>query len=379
MYKLIKTKKLDILVILSFIFFQACKAPSDKEKLEKLKKQYKELAKEITEIESKLKDTSTSKISKLKEIIVDTVTTSDFYSYFDVQGILESENNVLVNPKMGGFITSVKVTEGQQVSAGQVLATVDNSVLVTSLAEIENQLSLATIVFEKQSRLWEQKIGTEIQYLTAKNNKDALEKRMRTTKSQIAMSNIVAPFSGIVDEVLIKVGETAMPGMGGIRVVNMNNLKVVAKISDTYAKSIKKGDKVKVKINELDKEFDAVISFASLQVSLASRTFLVEIKIPQNIKDLRPNLNATISINDKTVKNGLVIPVNIIQTNENGEATVMLINNKNNQFITENRIIKTSHSYGGKTLVNEGLTVGDIYIKEGFEDVLDNQNVKLKN
>jgi len=349
-----------------------------KKELTKLKKESKELAEKIKKLELDIVKLDTAvKIVKKKEVKIESITSTSFSHYIDLQGDVISTDNVMVNPKMGGLVTAVNVVEGQTVSAGQVLVQLDNSVAATSLAEIDNQLSLATLVYEKQKRLWNQNIGTEIQYLQAKNNKEALEKRKATTQSQIAMSRIVAPFSGVVDEVKIKVGETAMPGMGGVRVVNMNKLKITAKVADSYAALLKKGDKVKVKIPDLNTEFESVIAYVALNVMASSRTFEIEIKVPSNIKNLKPNLLARISVNDANIKDAIVIPLNAIQKSANGDNVVMLAVKQNNKTVAVNRIIKLGMSYLDKIVVTEGLTKDDQIIIEGNEDLIEGQELNI--
>jgi len=349
-----------------------------KKELTKLKKESKELAEKIKKLELDIVKLDTAvKIVKKKEVKIESVSLSSFSHYIDLQGDVISTDNVMVNPKMGGLVTAVNVVEGQNVSAGQVLVQLDNSVAATSLAEIDNQLSLATLVYEKQKRLWNQNIGTEIQYLQAKNNKEALEKRKATTQSQIAMSRIVAPFSGVVDEVRIKVGETAMPGMGGVRVVNMNKLKITAKVADSYAALLKKGDKVKVKIPDLNTEFESVIAYVALNVMASSRTFEIEIKVPSNIKNLKPNLLARISVNDANIKEAIVIPLNAIQKSANGDNVVMLAVKQNNKTVAVNRIIKLGMSYLDKIVVTEGLSKDDQIIIEGNEDLIEGQELNI--
>ncbi len=349
-----------------------------KTELAKLEGQAKELKGKIDVLKKEIEKLDTAKkVGLVKDVITLPTTLSNFSHFIEIQGMVESENNVLVNPKMGGLITSVNVVEGQQVSAGQVLATIDNSVLATSVAEIENQLSLAEIVFQKQERLWNQKIGTEIQYLQAKNNKEALEKRLKTTRAQLAMSKIVAPFSGVVDEVNIKVGETAMPGMGGIRIVNMNTLKVIAKVADSYVGSIKKGDKVNIKISDLNLEFNSIISYAALNVSTTSRTFIVEVKVPSSVKNLRPNLVAKMLLNDANEKNKIVIPVNAIQKSSTGDNTVLVAVKNNNTYTVKQKVVQLGLSYNNQTVIKEGLAPEELLIIQGGEDLLEGQVVNI--
>jgi membrane fusion protein, multidrug efflux system len=367
-------------VLFALVLISCGKKPlEEKQKeLESLKKEAKAIQKQIKALETEiaLLDTS-AKDNKFKTVKLQQVAASDFSHYIELQGVLESEDNVMVNPKMGGLITSVNVTEGQTVSAGQLLATIDNSVMQTSIDEIENQLSLAKTVFEKQKRLWDQNIGTEIQYLQAKNNKDALEKRLATARSQYALSRIVAPFGGIVDEINIKVGETAAPGMGGIRVVNMNKLKIVAKVADAYSSALKKGDKVKVRLPDANVEFSSVISYAGLNVSQNSRTFEIEIKIPANIKNLRPNLMANISVNDGNIANAIVVPVNLVQKSSNGDYTIMVAETSNGKTVARSKTVKLGASYNQKVVISEGLSVKDILISEGNDDLIDGQELNI--
>lgn len=369
-----------IIAVLTILITSCSKSPlAEKQKeLESLKTEAKSIQKKIKDLEKEiaLLDTST-KENKFKAVKLEPVKPKDFSHYIELQGTLESEDNVLVNPKMGGLITSIRVTEGQQVSAGQVLATIDNSVLLTSMEEIENQLSLAKIVYEKQKRLWDQNVGTEIQFLQAKNNKESLEKRLSTAKTQYALSNIVAPFSGIVDEINIKVGETAAPGFGGIRVVNMNKLKIVAKVADAYSSVLKKGDKVKVNLPDANVKFEGVISYAGLNVAQNSRTFEIEIKIPSTIKNLRPFLNAIISVNDGNYKNAIVIPVNIVQKSANGDYTVMVAETINGKTYAKIKTVTLGASYDKEIVIKEGLSENDILIIEGNDDLVDGQELNI--
>lgn len=344
-----------------------------KEELAKLKSEKKELESKITALEKEIGASDTSSNTNIKYVKTASVSPSEFSHYIDLMGNVDCDDNVLVNPKMGGLVTAVYVTEGQNVSAGQVLATVENSVLQNSVDEIENQLSLAKTIYEKQKRLWDQKIGTELQYLQAKNNKESLEKRLATTKTQLSLSMIVAPFAGVVDEVNIKVGETAAPGMGGIRVINMNKLKVVAKVADAYSGKIKKGDKVIVNLPDANINFESTVSYAGLNVAANSRTFEVEIKIPSNVKGLKPNMLAKISINDLTTNNALVIPLNTVQKSADGEAFVFLANNNK----AELRTVKLGTSYNTQVVIESGLQAGETLIVEGYDDLIQGQELNI--
>lgn len=364
--------------LLAFVLASCGKNPLEEKKneLASLKKEAIAIQEKIRGLESEISKLDTAKRQvKPKYVKLTEIKASDFSHFIDLQGILESEDNVMVNPKMGGLITAVNVSEGQTVSAGQVLATIDNAVILNSIMEIENQLSLAKTVYEKQKRLWDQNIGTEIQYLQAKNNKEALEKRLATAQTQLSMSKIVAPFAGIVDEVNIKAGETAAPGFGGIRVLNMNKLKIVAKVADAYVSSMKKGDKVRVFLPDLNTSFESVISYAGLNVAAASRTFEIEIKIPSGIKNLRPNLLARISVNDGNIPSAIVIPVNTVQKSADGSYSVMVAESVNGKKIARSKKVVLGPSYNNQIVINEGLSLKEMLITEGNEDLIDGQEL----
>lgn len=364
------------------IILSACSGNTDlkekKSQLESLKNELKTIQGKINQLEKEISSLDTGATNdKIKSVKVSAVKLSDFDHFVEIQGMLESEENILVHPKMGGLITSVLVQEGQHVTAGQVLATIDNATIVSSLEEIENQLELATTVYEKQKRLWEQNIGTELQFLQAKNNKTSLEKRRTTIQNQLDMSKIIAPFSGIVDEVNIHAGETAAPGFGGIRVINMNKLKIVAKVADAYASTLKKGNRVIVTLPDIGKTFESQITYTALNVSPNSRTFNIEVKIPAGIENLRPNLLARLSVNDISLKNVIAVPLNLLQKSPEGHFTLMATSVTDGKKIASVKTVKTGISYENSIVIEEGLKPGDAVIIAGNEDLIDGQEVQI--
>uniref|UniRef100_UPI003F71CFD9 efflux RND transporter periplasmic adaptor subunit n=1 Tax=Dyadobacter sp. TaxID=1914288 RepID=UPI003F71CFD9 len=221
--------------------------------------------------------------------------------------------------------------------------------------------------------LWDQKIGTELQYLQAKNNKESLERRMSTLNAQLSQTNIVSPMAGVVDMVNVKVGEMASPGMGVVRIVNLSNLKVSAKVSDTYAASVKKGDEVIVKFPDLDKEFKAKVSFVSTAVDPLSRTFTIEANLPSD-KSIKPNMMANVQINDATSKNALIVDQNFVQSTEKGNI-VYVATTEGNKKVAKAREVKTGLSYNGKIEILSGLSAGDQLITLGYQEVSDGQPI----
>ena len=343
--------------------------------LTKLKSEQSETEAKIKALEGEIGklDTTATREDRAIAVTVSPVASENFKHYVEVQGSVDAKNTVMVSPKSGGVLTAVYIKEGDNVRQGATLAKVDNSIMQESIAEVKNQLSLANTVFEKQSRLWEQKIGTEIQYLQAKNNKEALEKKIATLNTQLNQSNISAPISGVVDQVIAKVGEMASPGMPIARVVNLSNLKIVAKVSDSYVATVKKGDEVIVKFPDLNQEYKARITFVSTTVDPLSRTFRIEANLPST-NSIKPNMLATVQINDATKKDALVIDQNVVQNTENG-TVVYVAENDGGKKVAKSRVVKTGLSYNGQIEILAGLKAGDQLITQGYQDVADGQAV----
>jgi membrane fusion protein (multidrug efflux system) len=346
-----------------------------KEELTQLKTQQGETDKKIKALEIEIAKLDPKKAgeAKIKAVSVAPLSAETFRHYVELQGSVDAKNNVLVTPKSGGAITAMYVREGDYVNTGTVIGKIDDSILRESLEEIKTQMTLANTLFDKQKNLWDQKIGTEIQFLQAKNNKEGLERKLATLNSQLAQSRIVSPMSGVVDQVNVKVGEMASPGVGVVRIVNLSNLKVMAKVSDTYAASVKKGDEVIVKFPDLKKEYKAKISFVSTTVDPLSRTFTIEANLP-SAKEIKPNMMAQIQINDATSKNALAIDQNFVQSTEKGNVVYVAVT-EGNKKVAKAKEVKTGLSYNGKIEILEGLTAGDQLITLGYQEVSDGQPI----
>jgi membrane fusion protein (multidrug efflux system) len=346
-----------------------------KEELTKLKTEQSETEKKIKTLESEIAKLDTTKRAEtnIKIVTVQPLTVGTLSHYVELQGSIDAKNSVMVTPKSGGAVTAVYVREGDQVKTGTVLAKVDDSILRESIEEVKSQLTLANTIFTKQKNLWDQKIGTEIQFLQAQNNKEGLEKKLVTLNAQLSQSRITSPISGVVDQVNIKVGETAAPGAGVFRVVNLSNLKVTAKVSDTYAASVKRGDEILISFPDLQKDYKAKVSFVSTTVDPLSRTFTIEANLPSSAV-LKPNMVAKIQINDATKKDALIVDQNVIQGTEKGQVVYVAVN-ENGKKIAKAKIVKTGLIYNGKIEVKEGLQAGDEIITTGYQEVSDGQTI----
>lgn len=373
--------KRNILIITALAsLLAACNAKKEglegkKEELAQLKATQAENDKKIKalEIEIGKLDPKKTTEAKVKPVSIDTLQSETFKHYVELQGTVDAKNNVLVTPKTGGAIVAMYVKEGDAVRAGSVIGKIDNSILTESIEELKTSLSLANTLYEKQKNLWDQKIGTELQYLQAKNNKESLERKLATLNTQIAQTNIVSPMAGVVDMVNVKVGEMASPGVGVVRVVNLSNLKVSAKVSDVYAASVKKGDEVVVKFPDLKKEFKARVTFVSTAVDPLSRTFTIEANLPSD-RDIKPNMMAQVQINDATSKNALAIDQNYVQSTEKGNVVYVAVT-EGNKKVARAREVKTGLSYNGKIEILSGLSAGDALITLGYQDVSDGQPI----
>lgn len=355
--------------------------PSDlqgkRDELAELKSQQTELNSKIKTLEGELAklDPKKAEEARVKEVTVAPLNASTFKHFVELQGTIDAKNNVQVSPKSGGVVTAVYVKEGDQVRAGQAIAKVDDQLLRESISEVKTQLSLANTVFEKQASLWKQQIGTEIQYLQAKNNKESLERRLSTLNAQLGQSTVTTPISGVVDQVNIKIGQSAAPGIGLVRVVNLSQLKVVAKVSDTYSGSVRKGDAVTVEFPDVNRNLNSRISFVSTTVDPLSRTFTIEAPLPSD-NALKPNMLARVKINDQTQAKAIVINENLIQDTENGKLVYVAVN-EGGKKVAKAKPIKTGQSYGGKIEVTQGLQSGDQIVTAGYQDLVDGQPINF--
>jgi RND family efflux transporter MFP subunit len=277
---------------------------------------------------------------------------------------------------MPGIVTAVYVKEGSPVKKGQVLAELDAQVLKQSLEEVNTQLALATSIFQKQSALWEKKIGSEVQYLQAKAGKESLEQRASTMKEQLQLAKVISPISGTVESVPLRVGQMASPGMptSAIRVINMNVAKISADVAETYAIRIKNGNDAMVSFPDLGKEIESKLNFTSRFIDPTNRTFKVECRVSSKDVELRANMIAYIKIKDYTNEKAFCLPANYVQSNQDGKY-VYLAKQNGAEWSAERRIVKTGMDYNGIVEILEGISAGDKIITSGFQGL--NQGEKV--
>jgi len=369
-------RKTSLLVAVTFLAFACNSGGGDKKaELAELKKQKTELEAKIAALEKEVGANKPAD-NRITAVMTQPVQPQTFRHFVEVQGTLDADNNINITPQMGGIVTQVMVKEGDNVRAGQVLLTTDAATLQQNLAQLETAYELAKTTFERQQNLWNQKIGSEIQYLQAKNQKESVERQIATLKTQIAMTRVTSPISGTVNAVNVKIGEMAAPGMPVVQVVNLSKMKVTAKVADSYINSVKKGDPVTVKFPDINEEMQGRLTFVGQVVNPMTRTFDIEVALPNKDNKLKPNLLAMVSINDKIKSNALVIDANLIQRTEQGDI-VFVTATENGKTVAKAKKITKGLSYNGKVEVTEGLSAGDQLVTVGNQDLVDGQVVKV--
>lgn len=360
-----------ILFFASIVFLAACagKSSDKRSELEKLKKERVELNGRITTLEKEVGVVNAAANSK--KVTVYEVTETIFKNYLEVQGKIDAEENVQVNPEAPGVVTAVYVNVGQNVSKGQVLAQLDDKVLRQNIAELKTQLELANNLYNRQKNLWDQKIGTEVQFISAKTQKVAAERRIATLNSQISMYKIKSPISGSIDAMDLKVGQAVMPGVSGIRVINASKLKAKALVAESYAGRVNKGDRVMIILPDVPDTLNSRITFASKTIEPASRSFNVEVKLPSS-RNYRPNMLAVLKIVDYENDKALIIPVNAILKAENGEYVFIAENGKAKRVT-----IQSGKVSDGKAEILSGLKPKDQVITTGIQELNNGDIVKF--
>lgn len=315
-------------------------------------------------------------------VLVNTITAKkqiiNHYSKF--QGIIKTDQNMILYPEFSGRITKIYVNEGDRVNKGQALAKIDDGGLYNELKLIESQTKLAKTIYERQSKLWEDKIGSEIQYLEAQTNYDIQKNRLESLKQSLAKTTITAPFSGTIDEIFIEEGNLVSPPMmpdqgNTFRIVNLNKLYVEAVIPESFIGKIQKGAEVLVDIPVLSKSFKSKIKHSVSSINQLSRTFKIEVSVPKNNLDLIPNLNVEINILDYTNSEAILVPESIVsEDSENNKFLYTIENNK-----AKKTIVETGYTQNGMIEITSGLNLNQTVINEGGRIVKDGQNVKIYN
>ena len=315
-------------------------------------------------------------------VLVNTVTTkTETINHFSkFQGILKTDQNMILYPEFSGRVSKIYVDEGDVVKKGQALAKIDDGGLYNELKLVESQAKLAKTIYERQSKLWNDKIGSEIQYLEAKTNYEIQNNRLKSITESLAKTTITAPFSGTIDEIFIEEGNLVSPPMmpdqgNAFRIINLNELYVESVIPESFIGKIKKGAEVQVEIPVLNKSFNSTIKHSVSSINELSRTFKIEVSVPKNDLDLIPNLNVEVNVLDYTNSQAILVPESIVsEDSDNNKFLFTVLNNK-----AKKTIVETGYTQNGMIEITIGLDVNEIVINEGGRIVKDGQNVKIFN
>ncbi len=308
-------------------------------------------------------------------VTVKNIAPEKFEHFFEVNGTIEAVEVANVSPEQGGQIKRITVREGDRVSAGQTLATLSTNVIQKSLEELDNGIAMAQIVYDRQSRLWESKIGSEIQYLEAKSNLEQAQKKRATVVAQMDMATIKAPFSGVVDRIFQKEGELGAPGMPILTLVNMNQMKVKADVSENYVQSVKVNSMVDIDFPSFGFSTKAPIRMVSSMINPANRAFAVEALVSNGNGLLKPNGIATIRIKDFEAANVFIVPAKCVSKDPKGDY-VFTVQKADGKEMAVKTYVKLDKSSQGSILISEGLTAGMQVIVEGYNEVATGDEVK---
>jgi RND family efflux transporter MFP subunit len=353
--------------------------------LEKIKEKYAEIKTQEQVLSQKLKTLDSAKkalegTKSLQLITAFEVKEEEFKHFLEVQGSVVTKQNIVLYPEFSGTLTNVYVTEGQKVSKGQILAKIDDSGLGQQLAQVKVQENLAKTTFERQKRLWEQNICSEIQYLQAEANYMAQKTAVKQLEAQLSKTNVVAPFSGVIDDVISEQGSVVVPGQSPIlRIVNLNDMYVEAEIPENYLPNVVPGKQVEAFFPVLNKTVLTKVRQVGNYINPNNRAFKIEVGIPNDNKDVKPNLTARLKINDYTNEKSILIPQNIISENGNGDQYIYVVKDIDslNRATAKQVFITTGKTQGDLIEVLTGLSLGDQIIKEGARSVQDNQLIEI--
>ncbi len=362
--------KTRILILSAVVALAACnnKPKDPKAELADLKKQQADIAAKISALEAKTGKTDSVRST---DVSVVEVKTANFTSYVQLQGKVDAQDNVTAYPQAPGTITGLYVKAGDHVGKGQVLVQLDNSVLKQQISQAETQANLANTVYQRQKNLWDQKIGTEVQFLQAQANAQGAQKQVAALREQADLYRITSPISGTIDQMDLKLGQAVSPGATGIRIVNADNLKVKADVPESYATRIKQGQDVQVLFPDANDSLKTKVTFAAKVIDPASRSFGVEIKLP-SARTLRPNMTAIIKIADYTKTNSIVVPLKAIQKSEQGDFVFV-----NDNGTAKKVNVKQGATYNNQAEILSGLSVGQQVVVMGAQDIEDGDKIKV--
>ena len=373
------------IIIISLVFFAVSCGSSErtpeaiKNQIQTYKDEIANLEDKIATLENELDESGNAEKASKVLVKAQAITKQHFAHYVQSSASLEAVNSAFISPEIAGQIQTVHVNEGQFVQKGQLLVSLNADIINSSIKELETSYELAKTVFAKQDELWSQKIGSEIQYLEAKNNKESLESKLNSLKLQRSKSRIIAPIAGIVDNIHINKGELAMPGAQIIELVNISTFYVNADVSEKYIPVIKRGNEITVSFPTFpDWKMETTVHRTGNVIKAANRTFTLQARIANKENKLKPNMLATITFRDFEVDDALVVPSIIVKEDFKGKY-LYLVEKKDGRSVARKTYITTSHSNDVGTMITNGVKAGDEVIIEGYNVMKDGIEIEVQN
>ena len=340
-----------------------------------IQKQYDAIGTELAKLDAALAELDTVK----KVALVSTAVVKDtiFTHYIDIQGNVDTRQNLIIYPEFSGVLSQVYVKAGQKVSKGQTLAKIDDGGLSNQLAQMETQAALAKTTFERQKNLWDKKIGSEIQFLQAKTNYEAQMKAVAQMKAQLAKTIVRAPFSGIIDEVITDKGQVVGPGQQLMRIVNLTDMYVSANIPESFIGKIKVGAIVDVQIKSIGKTYQGKVRQVGNYINPNNRNFSIEVAVPNKDNLLRPNQVAVLKIEDYKKPNAILVPESIVTENAIGEKIIYTVDITSKEPKALKKTITIGLTSGANVEVKSGLNKGETIIIEGARSVQNGDQIEI--
>lgn len=365
-------KRITIISLIT-LMLAACNStsPNKQQQLDKLKSERSKLNTQISQLEKEL-GSSKGTAQKIIPIAVNVLKPSVFKNYIEVQGKVDAEKDVTVTAEAAAVVKAIYVQTGQQVSAGQTLAQLDDNVVRQQIAQLQNQLAFAKNIYDRQQNLWNQNIGTKVQLLTAQNNYENVEKQIQVLESQLSMYRVKAPFSGVVDNVIAKVGQAVSPGVPTFTIVNLTDLKVTGQIGENYVGKVHTGDKVDIIFPDLQDTLRTRVTYVSKVIDPVSRAFTVDIRLPRSAA-YHPNMLAVIRVVSYQDDNAITIPISVLQHDATGNYVFISEDNKAKKVP-----VTINQTYGGYAEILSGLKAGENLIVAGYDNVNSGDTVQVQ-
>lgn len=375
-------KKIIYTIPLILVFAIGCSSDLETKKaeVEELKTQIQDLKGQVVALEEEIKkeDPTYGKVTVNKTLITVLEVAPRYFEHkIEVRGAVESRTNVTVSPQVPGKIERVNVVAGQDVKKGQLLFTLDSDIINNNIAELKTALELATIMANKQENLWKKNIGTEVQYLQAKNNKESLERKLATAKSQLDQTRVLAPFSGTVDALDAKVGEMAQPGMPLVRIVNPNDVYISSDVSERFIGKFKKADKAEIYFPSQGRKMVSQVSSVGQVINSQNRTFEMEVYLPKLDFPVKPNQVVVLNLRDYQNEQALVVPTQLIQKDNKGSFVFEIVKDGSN-LVAKKVYVETGVTYNNETEIKSGLKANQRLANKGFRELSEGVIVSIK-